>query len=91
MRKNKRGKPYQDPLQWVKKCRIKSPDGLIYHATKAPNGLCRCGVMLELRPRKDDFIFSSISRANHAISHTLKFLNELGIDKSIDQFIVEPL
>ena len=89
MRLNKHGKPYQDPLQWIRKCRIKSPSGLIYHPIKAPEGLCNCGIMLELKPKIEDHIFPSTSRAYHAISHTLKFLKQSGVELEVKEFIVE--
>jgi hypothetical protein len=89
MRLNRKGKPYQNPAQLITKCRIKNRDGLIYHPTKAPDGLCNCGVMLELKPCRQDYIFNSKSRAEHAISHTLKFLKENGIEILEKQFIIE--
>ena len=90
MKLNKKGKPYQDPLQWIKKCRVVNSKGLVYHPTKAPAGLCKCGVMLELKPRKEDYIFPSTSRAQHAISHTMKYLDSLNAELG-DEFIVEKL
>jgi len=91
MKLNRKGKPYQDPARFIMKCRIKSPDGLVYHPTKAPDDLCRCGVMLELKPRKDDYVFNSSARAEHAISHTLKFLSGQGVELKTKEFFVEKL
>ncbi len=72
-----------------KLARVMDLEGNIYHPTKAPEGLCKCGVMLELKPRKTDYIFPSRARALHAREHTIRYLfqNNMPVDK--DNFIVE--
>ena len=79
MRLNKKGKPYIEPNP-PQPCRIRSKSGLIYSATKAPDGLCRCGVMLELKPSHKDYIFPTSKQATHAISHTLKVLASINAE-----------
>ena len=87
MRLNKKGKPYIEPNP-PQPYRVRSKDGLIYSATKAPDGLCRCGIMLELKPSTKDYIFPTSKQATHAVSHTLKFLASIGVESG-DKFILE--
>jgi len=73
------------------KCRVIHPKGGIYHPTKAPKGLSKCGVMLELKPRREDYIFPSRNKALHARHHAIKYLASLGFEISVvaGDFVVE--
>ena len=88
MKLNKKKRPYIEPDP-AKPCRVVDKNGLIYHPTKAPDGLCKCGVMLGLMPKSEDYVFDSRQRAAHAKDHTIKFLfqSNLPVDKS--NFIIE--
>lgn len=88
MRLNKKGKPYIEPNP-PQKCRIVNSDGLIFKATNAPNGFCRCGIMLELMPTTKDYIFPTTKSAVHAIAHTLKYATSLGLDLSPKDFLIQ--
>ena len=61
-------------------CRVVNPNGGTYHPTKAPDGLSKCGVMLELKPRNEDYIFPSMRKAEHARHHTIKYMLQLGFE-----------
>lgn len=71
-----------------KQCVIKDENGFYYHPTTAPEGLSKCGVMLQLMAKKEPFIFTSKSRADHAIHHTIAFLKSKNIEVII-KFIIE--
>lgn len=90
MRLNKHGKPYIEPAP-KRQCRVTNVDGLVYRAIKAPDGLCRCGIMLALKPGIEDYIFPTTKSATHAISHTLKFLESSGITVSAKEFFIEKI
>lgn len=87
---NRHKRPYISPDQHKRQCRVKNSQGLIYKPTQAPAGICKCGVMLELKPGTQDYIFPTVTRANHAISHTLKFLGSIGVEENLD-FVIERL
>lgn len=71
-------------------CSIQTSEGLYYHPTKAPQGLCRCGIMLELKPKKEKYIFPSVHRANHARNHTITYLKGMGVSVNYEkEFIVK--
>jgi hypothetical protein len=70
-------------------CKIKNKQGLYYHPTKAPEGLCKCGVMLGLKPRKEGYVFPARIRARHAIEHTIRFLKVSGLPFDAEDFIIE--
>lgn len=88
MKLNKHGKPYQEPDQ-PKKSVIVDTKGNFYHPMKAPDGLCKCGIMLSLSPQKDKYIFPSIISARHAISHTEKYLTSINVKFNIKDFFVK--
>ncbi len=88
MKLNKKGKPYIEPDQ-PKKCRVVNKLGEIYHATNAPQGFCKCGIMLQLNTKKTDFIFESRVKALHAREHTIRWLTQNGFEVDYDDFIVE--
>jgi hypothetical protein len=85
MKKNKeKGIPSQP-----KPCKIVDREGLNYHPVAAPDGLCKCGVMLAFMPRKNVYIFPSHIRANHAISHTISYIKQNDLPIDITNFIVK--
>lgn len=90
MRLNKKGKPYTAPNP-PQKCRIKNADGLIYKAASAPAGFCKCGVMLELKPGTTDYIFQTTKSATHAISHTIVYLESIGVVMRSKDFFIEKI
>lgn len=90
MRLNKKGKPYIEPNP-PQKCRIVNSDGLIFKAAKAPEGFCRCGIMLELMPSTKDYIFPTTKSAIHAIAHTVEYMKSLGVILSPKDFFVEKI
>lgn len=88
MKLNKKGRPYIEPDQ-PKRCVIKDKSGWFYHPTKAPDGLSKCGVMLQLNTKKTPHIFESRARALHAREHTIRFLVNSGLPFDGENFIVE--
>ena len=71
-----------------KPCCITDGKGNYYHPTQAPSGLSKCGVMLDVNPKRKIYEFSSKIRAGHAIEHTIRYLQESGIDVNVKSFIV---
>jgi hypothetical protein len=88
MKLNKHKRPYIEPDE-PKPCRIIDKNGLVYHPTSAPVGFCKCGVMLELKPKTKDYIFSARIRANHARAHTIKWLEDNNFPVDFDDFIIQ--
>lgn len=72
-----------------KPCRVVDSVGNTYHPTSAPAGLFKCGVMLELKPKKKDYIFPSHLRAIHARDHTIRYLVDSGLPVDPANFIIE--
>lgn len=85
----KKQKPQPSVISIPKPCRIVDPTGNVYHPTQAPELLCRCGVMLDLKPRKEDYVFSSKIRATHAKEHTIKYLKLIGSPFFPDDYRIE--
>lgn len=88
MKLNKHGKPYKEPDQ-PKKSIVVDSDGNFYHPTKAPDGLCKCGIMLALLPRNYRYVFPTARSARHAINHTEKYLKSIGVKFNPKDFFVK--
>jgi hypothetical protein len=72
-----------------KPSRIVNAQGMIYHPTAAPAGFCKCGVILQFKPKQDDYIFPSHARALHAREHTIRYMLENNLPVDPSDFIVE--
>jgi hypothetical protein len=88
MRLNRSGKPYQEPDQ-PKKCVIVDKGGLFYHPTPAPEGFCKCGVMLKLKTNPNEYIFAAHTHAIHAREHTIRWLKDNEFPFDPDDFIIK--
>lgn len=90
MKLNKHGRPYTEPDK-PKRSIVTDKEGNFYHPTKAPDGLCKCGIMLALAPKKDKYVFPSVISAQHAISHTGKYLKSIGVEFDYKNFLVRSI
>jgi len=88
MKLNKKGKPYVEPDKPVP-CRVVDKQGGIYHATNAPAGFCKCGIMLEVSTYSSDYVFPSRIKASHAREHTIRYLSQIGFDVDPSDYIIE--
>ena len=88
MKLNRSGKPYQEPDQ-PKTCVIVDKEGNFYHPTPAPEGFCKCGVMLMLKTNPNIHIFSARTHAIHAREHTIKWMKNNGLPFDPDNFVIK--
>lgn len=88
MKLNKHGKPYQEPDQ-PKKSVIVDAAGNYYHAATAPDGLCKCGIMMALLPNKNKYVFQTAVSARHAISHTMQYLKSINVEFNPKDYYVK--
>lgn len=88
MRLNKKGKPYQEPDQ-PKPSVIMDAAGNYYHATKAPEGFCRCGIMMALQPKQNKYVFPTAVSARHAIAHTMSYLKSINVEFNPKDYYVK--
>jgi len=61
-----------------------------YGVVNAPDGFCKCGLMLGLMP-VTDYIFPSVVRAEHALAHLAKFLKERDIEFDLRKYSIVQL
>ena len=88
MKLNRHKRKYVDQTP-PKRSRIVDAQGGVYHPIPAPAGLCKCGIMMALKPQNTDYVFPSAVSARHAISHTMTYLKSINIEFNPKDYFVE--